>query len=308
MGNSLESVFYVGKGSKSRWKEHFLETRSKMKREGAGEELAYTPKQLVIRALYLSSRNLELDIEQQAYFIARNLEPQQAFMIESVLIKMLRELGLGLTNEYPGHHQSGFLVPVGEVRRFLEIEYRKVEVVSSEDLENYLPGWAKQDRSLVILVKGSTEDKDLLEDRVSDERGRFEGAVFADAVGTGEQRRGWNPKRPWSDEEARERARHYWPVAPPVAETLYEIAQDGRVRLALGIFNEQEGVTVIRYSWAIEPDGQWLDYAPRIGIPLGNAFDEGEDPWLGSCLINKQNGRQPLNASGICYIDAGENC
>lgn len=304
--NDPNNIFYIGKGIRRRWEQHFAETRAKMAREDAGEEIVYSETHKVIRDLS-RTKGSDLNPEDHTYIVARQLPEPTSFQVESILIKLFRQFGVQLTNEKAGHYQAELLVPASEVRRFMEIERLNVPAIAAHELERYLPGEVHANRGVCVLVKGSSYDMPYLEDRIEDTPGRFAGSVQAQAdsinVEDATLRRGWDPHQPWTDEEARERARHYWPIRAGNAGILRAIAEDGRLQLALGISDPRTGETVVRYTWNVTVDKPWLDYGGTIGFELGKPFDEKLHPFLGKCLINQATGRQPLNASGIGYLE-----
>jgi hypothetical protein len=104
-------------------------------------------------------------------------------------------------------------------------------------------------------------------------------------------RRGWDPFDPWTDPEARARARRYWPIAAArVAGWLRDPDTVPR-RLLLGI-PERDGRTVVRYAWEVDATATW-EYYPhsrRWGIPLGARVRD--HPRLGAALYETRDGRR----------------
>jgi hypothetical protein len=71
--------------------------------------------------------------------------------------------------------------------------------------------------------------------------------------------RGWDPFDPWTDQEARERARRYWPIAAHRVRSWLAEPETSPRCLLLGI-PEPDGRTVVRYAWQIDPQGSWEFY------------------------------------------------
>jgi hypothetical protein len=96
-------------------------------------------------------------------------------------------------------------------------------------------------------------------------------------------RRGWDPQDPWSDLEARERARRYWRIARWRVQEWLEHPDTMSRQLVMGV--PSNGRTVIRYAWDIDPDGVWETGQDEawFGVPLGRrVYDH---PALGKAIL-----------------------
>lgn len=302
-GFSLENVYYVGKGRGSRWASHFKNAELEVRGEGEGDaEIRRAAKDLEISALFAEHGD-DVEIEDFVYLVDWELTEDQAFRVEALMIKMLRDMpGVSLTNLVSGHHEHRVLLPAGEVRRYWGSDDMPVERLS--DLEDFLPGGERGDEEVYVVVKGSAQVMGYSEDLITDEEGRFAGSVRTEIQGLDDWvRPGWDPRTPWTDDEARERGRHYWPMSVERAEVLREIALDDRLYLALMVEDAVSKRTVVRYLWDVEEsDGNtWLDYGQRIGLPLGDAYEE--HPLLGQCPVT-EDGNQVLfaHSGGIAVI------
>jgi hypothetical protein len=309
-GDPLLSIFYIGKGRRSRWAEHEKEVRIALQREEILLE-RYSSKAERIRkildrgqqvpALRLSAGYLD---EQDAYCA-------EALAIDTVGAALAAASRPPLTNATPGHY-AGFL--------WLREHFVFTEVVE-EDLKAGLANQATGPAQTELLVKGTTDDLDMPDQRVS-LAASLPAAVAAlahrvTALETLDDqivasRRGWKPYDPWTDLEARERARRYWPIAPGRVASWIESPSTMPARLLLGI-PEPGGRTVVRYAWRIDPAGSW-EYYPqtnRWGIPLAERLRN--HPRLGRALYETRTGHDGSSArvqvllnysSGIRVIDA----
>lgn len=106
-------------------------------------------------------------------------------------------------------------------------------------------------------------------------------------------RRGWDPLDPWTDSEARARARRYWPIAAARVADWLRSPDTMPDRLLLGI-PEPGGRTVVRYVWEIDRTAPWEFYpdaaSQRWAVPLGARIRE--HPRLGAALYEMRDGRR----------------
>lgn len=309
----VENIIYVGKGKGSRWMQHFT---SSLKNEVNGVNVS-DKDQAILDAL--NRVDPETGYEEFAYFVQWGMSERAAFALESTLIKLLKsQPGVHLTNRVSGQHQGEYLLPVGEVRRLFGIEDLEVERVSSEALSEFVPGGSREDDVLCVVVKGSTHDLNDSSEEVAididpDVEGTVPTSISRESEASAGTRRRWDPATPWTDAEARERARKYWPISGANVSNLQEIAEDGRLQVAMLVVDPREERSVVRYTWRVDPDGQWLEYweegesdvfykLGRYGIPLGESFNEQEDHWLGKCLV-REDGFQILRdlTAGITF-------
>lgn len=309
-GFDLRNIFYVGKGRGNRWRAHFKETLSDLRRKQEDPDFVMSRKKETISELYEAGGD-DLDIERHAYLVEWGLSEDEALRTEALVIKMMRTYGNELTNLVSGHHEAEVLMPAGEVRRFYAAEKERVERLNAAELEDFAPGGPRSDECVCVVVKGSSDDMSFHEDEILadvDENG-FRVAYVGER---GEEpRRGWDPRWPWTDEEARERARHYWAVSRTNAAILRDIGDEGRLQLALAIKDPRAKETVIRYVWEVDDTEEpWLWYpygekdAGQVGFPLGRSYDEAEDPWLGKALVQGDKGWSIFvnRQQGICYV------
>ncbi|MEY8567076.1 GIY-YIG nuclease family protein [Corynebacteriaceae bacterium 7-707] len=309
-GFDLRNVFYVGKGKGNRWKAHFKDTLSDLRRKQDDPEIVLSRKKETIRELYETGGD-DLDIERYAYLVEWGLSQEEALRTEALVIKMMRTYGNELTNMVAGHHEAEVLMPAGEVRRFYAAEKERVERLNAAELEDFAPGGPRSDECVCVVVKGSNDDMSFREDEILDDVAEDGFRIAYTGERGDEPRRGWDPRWPWTDEEARERARHYWTVRPANAAILKEIADEGRLQLALAIKDHRAKETVVRYVWDVDDSEEpWLWYpygdkdAGKVGFPLGRSYDEAEDPWLGKALVQGDKDWSIFvnRQSGICYV------
>lgn len=135
--------------------------------------------------------------------------------------------------------------------------------------------------------------------------GRIQFLNSQPAPGTRSARSGWDPGRPWSDEDARGRASRYWPLGWDQVSGWLETPASCPVHLLLAV-DGAEGATV-RYAWQIDTQGCWEFYADddRWGVPLGDPVPE--HPALGLVLVETRNGTEQHvldgYASGVRVLD-----
>jgi hypothetical protein len=212
-----------------------------------------------------------------------------------------------LTNATPGHH-AGF-VWLGEHFVFTETTEQDVDPATAR---------GEGQQSMEIFVKGTSDTltrpaqrraaSDVLPDGLT---GLGQRIVAIDSLGNDHpeaiESRGWDPFDPWTDLEARERARRYWPIAGHRVRSWLLEPETMPVCLLLGI-PEAGGRTVVRYAWRIDPHGPWEFYtdSSRWGVPLGKRIRD--HPRLGSALYETKNRRRQQvlagYASGIRVLDA----
>jgi hypothetical protein len=305
-GDPLLSVFYVGKGRRSRWSQHEAEERRALDRE----EL-----RLERRSSKAERIRMILDRGQQVPAIrlsAGYMDEADAYRAEALAIDTVNAVLAAagcppLTNATPGHH-AGF-VWLGEHFTFTETTELDTDPVSSPE----------QGRSATeILVKGTSDSLirpaqrrapvDALPDYLA---GLNQQVVAIDSLGDEHPEaleiRGWDAFDPWTDLEARERARRYWPIAGQRVRSWLLEPETMPMFLLLGI-PESGGRTVVRYAWQIDSQGLWEFYtnSGRWGLPLGKR--NRAHPRLGSALYETKNGRRQQvlagYASGIRIMNA----
>jgi hypothetical protein len=104
-------------------------------------------------------------------------------------------------------------------------------------------------------------------------------------------RRGWDPLDPWTDPEARSRARRYWQIGADRVAGWLRDPDTMPDRLLLGV-PEPGGRTVVRYAWDVDRAAPWEFYpdGKQWGVPLGERVRD--HPRLGAALYETRNGRR----------------
>lgn len=315
------NIIYIGKGRGSRWAQHFKEVERPLRESGELSSNKHSELASILQDLESTELPGDLKYERHAYIIRGGLTSNEAYALEALMISLLTKVGSPITNAVKGLHSENLVMPEGEMRRFFNSQTAVVTSVKAAEIDEYLPGGDRDDRTLTIVVKGSAEDMPMHEDVIRDENftdeeleeffgkrdePRFEGGVVTATCETEDvTRRGWNPYQPWSEEEARERAYHYWPVSAHNAAKLWAIAEDGRLELYLGIVDPYTRKTVLRYGWDVTPGEPFLDYGTRVGFPLSNPRNEKRDENLG-CALYRQHDKKQLLAGlsgGIGFTD-----
>jgi hypothetical protein len=307
-GDQLLSVFYVGKGQRSRWASHEQDVRKAL----ATEEIL-----LERRGSKAERIRMILERGQQVPAIrlsAGYVDEDDAYHAESLAIDTINALLVAagrppLTNATPGHH-AGF---VSLREHFVFTEATELAIDGAAGVQQRQGSGTTE-----ILVKGASwsfirpaqrrASPEVLPSDVTDLADRV---LAIDLLGDDHpeafESRGWDPFDPWSDLEARERARRYWPIAPHRVRSWLLHPEQMPVHLLLGI-PAPGGLTVVRYAWQIESGGIWEFYTDwrRWGVPLGKR--NLDHPRLGAALYETRNGRHQQvlagYASGIRVLDA----
>lgn len=328
--SQLLSIFYVGKGTKSRAEAHRKDELRDLKKardvlQRAGSKTARIDQILgtgdEVDAIHLSGgyRN-----EQDAY-------RAEALAME-LIERLLRGYKLdGLTNTAPGHGQSSGMTStitgaaleseaalrqlgVHDVDAEPEFAWRTVRQALQASTSRRRD-WGSVITSPTILVKGSTASMDggshdptaggapAWLTALGDRRVQILDADYA--PGTEFERPGWDPDDPWDDLSAQLRGRRYWPIAQDRVRAWLEDPASCPSHLLLAI--PGNGGTTVRYAWHVDAAGRW-EYYPEIkrwGVPLGKRdFDH---PALGVCLVEEKNGREQQvlqgYAAGIRVLD-----
>jgi hypothetical protein len=304
-GDPLLSIFYVGKGRRSRWASHEIDERRALAREEVRLERRSSKAERIHMILDRGQQVPAIRLS-AGYTNEADAYRAEALAIDTVNAVLVAAGRSPLTNATPGHH-AGF-VWLGEHFAFTETAEQNLDAAAVPDQGH---------RGTEIFVKGTTERlmrpgqrraaADVLPGEVTDlaERVLAINSMGDDHPETIESR-GWDPFDPWTDLEARERARRYWPIAAHRVRSWLLEPETLPLCLLLGI-PEPSGRTVVRYAWQIDPHGTWEFYIGpgRWGIPLGDRIRD--HPRLGSALYETKNGRrqQVLTgyASGIRVLD-----
>ena len=304
-GDQLLSVFYVGKGRRSRWAFHETEERRALDREELRLERR-SSKAERIRVILDRGQQVPAIRLSAGYLVEADAYRAEALAIDTINAVLAAAGRPPLTNATPGHH-AGF-VWLGEHFAFTETTEQDIDPLTAPD---------DGQGSMEIFVKGTSDSlsrpaqrraaSEVLPNDLLDLRRRI---VAIDSLGDDHpeaiESRGWDPFDPWTDLEARERARRYWPIAANRVRSWLLGPETMPVCLLLGI-PEPGGKTVVRYVWQIDPHGSWEFYTDsrRWGVPLGKRVRD--HPRLGSALYETRNGRRHQvlagYASGIRVLD-----
>jgi hypothetical protein len=279
--DELLSVFYVGKGRGSRAEDHENDVRRALTREAELLE-RHGSKAARIRKILERGDRVQALILASGFIDSQDAERAESLAIATVNALLAAAQRSQLTNASPGNF-AGFL-HLSEHLTFVSCDPLVIDPEAGAHL--------------AILVKGTPEPLAAGGHREVQEDLGFDALaeriiVLRDALEPDDgafTRRGWDPHDPWSDDEARERARRYWPLGrEKVLAWLGD--PDGMPRLLLlGI--PHHGRTVVRYMWSIAPDGAW-EYFPdthRWGVPLGKRILKHS--LLGKVLLERRDGRE----------------
>jgi hypothetical protein len=295
-GDQLLSIFYVGKGNRTRWAHHEAEERRALNREEVRLERR-SSKAERIRMILDRGQQVPAIRLSAGYLNEADAYRAEALAIDTVNATLAAAGRPPLTNATPGH-RAGF-VWLGEHFTFTETTEQDVDPAAAPD---------EGQGVTEIFVKGTSDSftrpgqrrstAAALPDDVRDLTGRV---VAIDSLGEDHpeaiESRGWDPFNPWTDQEARERARRYWPIAAYRVRSW--LVEPGTLPacLLLGI-PEPGGRTVVRYVWQIDPQGLWEFYVDsrRWGVPLGERVRD--HPRLGSALYETKNGRRQQVLAG----------
>ncbi|MFC8038906.1 hypothetical protein ACFUOZ_06085 [Paenarthrobacter sp. NPDC057355] len=290
----MEDIFYIGKGKGLRSRAHFKE---------AQEAFRGTAKQALLRSILEMDDSLE-NIERHAYVLVGGLSEQDAFNVESALIKMLGgPMGPQLFNLQSGHSGQDVpqVVPLNEARIYFDALPQVVEKLPVASLADYEPMRAGR---AVVVVKGThLPIAEPMQESTGEQGPVPQSEIFRETEQL-RNLRGWDPTNPWTDAEARERASVWWAISAQNVLALQALAADKQVLIALLVRDPRSGSSVVRYVWEIDPVGTWQFAGTQWGIPLGRAVEE--HPWRGSKLLAPNN-RQVLHghSTGIGYVSEG---
>jgi hypothetical protein len=295
-GDQLLSIFYVGKGRRSRWADHEAGERRALIREEVRLERR-SSKAERIRMILDRGQQVPAIRLSAGYLSEADAYRAEALAIDTVNAALVAAGRPPLTNATPGH-RAGF-VWLGEHFAFTETTEQDVDLTAVPD-----QGMGVTE----IFVKGTSDSfarpaqrrapATALPDDVRDLAGRVVAIESLDgdhpeAI----ESRGWDPFDPWTDLEARERARRYWPIAAHRVRSWLVKPETLPACLLLGI-PELGGRTVVRYAWQIDPQGLWDFYIDlrRWGVPLSERARD--HPRLGSALYETKNGRRQQVLAG----------
>lgn len=259
--SDISEVFYVGKGVASRVLHHF--------HAAPAADAAATEKHEVIRKLQEAGGHPE----EHATIVAADLSEAEAYKLESVLISFINEVSpTRLTNLVAGHSSNEVMMPLVNARRFLGAERARVDWFSADQLAEAV----SSNRRVVMAVTISGETfapEPVL--RESGEPGPRPNTVRLDPTGEEVQRRGWDPRAPWTDEEALLRADRWWQVGPESMRSLQALARESRLVLAALVADIHDGSGAVKYVWEVEDRDWGSDAAGRqFLVPAGKALQE----------------------------------
>ena len=87
-----DNIFYVGKGKGLRWQAHFAEARAAMAQQDGDPDVELSAKHREIARIICNAGD-DLVLEDYAYIVRGNLTEPEAFLIETLIIKLLNRPG-----------------------------------------------------------------------------------------------------------------------------------------------------------------------------------------------------------------------
>lgn len=285
LSERLAAVFYVGKGTGNRMDQHGFEAQ-KLIEDDLVDELDVERQRKLRRCVEILQSGGKVQTIKLMGGFEREEDAYRAesFAIEAVNAVRAETGRERLTNAVAGH---------GISTESLETYFDRLHV---EDVVTSLDAEYES-----ILVKGTSEDMES-GNYVAAPVSEFEGNAnipqdVRDAIAFMQQvdgapilRRRWDRHQPWSDEEARERGRRYWPIDRARVFSWVRGESNPPKYLMLAI-PEAQGRTVVRYVWEIDPSQKWEIYAGgRWGIPLGDAVED--HPYINKSLrVESESGK-----------------
>lgn len=285
--DALQSIFYVGKGTGSRARDHEKDVRKALRDE---EHLHERLDSKAHRIHQILDRGERIPILYLAEGISNSADAYQAEQLAMTLVDgLVRRTGAGvLTNAIPGHGQGVRRVGASELGGVSEWEQqiRRTQV----DIGSRRLDLSRLGPTSAILVKGTRDDlpsyaqrlvRDPLPEALAEHSERIRPLEVV--AGPSAVRRGWDPDDRWDDEDAQERGHRYWQFGMErVAGWLRD--PEGMPRhLLLGV-GTPSGETVVRYAWTIDREGPW-EFFPeshKWGVPIGKR--EHDHPLLEHAL------------------------
>lgn len=268
LAEQLAAVIYVGKGTRLRSEDHATEARTLLEREVEDGAVAADYGRKLNRLIGL----FRAGTPPQSVKLASGFDNGDAYKVEAFAIEAINALRLAhgrepLTNAVKGHGVAIEPLVQYEARMLTE----RIEVSDRNGKGQ-----------LAILVSADLDDSSNAEYQVGDAAylptelqqlaGRVNWMEWAEDVPA---RRAWDVHMPWSDEEARERARRFWKLGADNVRQWIERPETAPAHLLLGVKESQRSPTTIRYAWHIDPNGTWECYTgSNVGVPLGDADHE----------------------------------
>lgn len=264
LAQRLGAVFYVGKGTKQRSEDHFVEARKLLENERLRQDLDEDYDKKLARIINLYNAGTPPRTEK----LAAGFENEQdAYRVEAFAIETVNALrqALGrepLTNKIKGHGYA-----VEEMESYIaRLDIERVEVAPREG-----------DGTLALMVSTDSAglsnsvyeygDPNNLRPELRHHGDQIKWMEWVEDLPL---RRGWDVHNPWSDAEARERAQKFWPLG--WKNVLQWVTDPDSAPKHLLLCVKESKMTVVRYAWHIDPHGVWECYGDRWGIPLGKPY------------------------------------
>lgn len=293
LADQLAAVIYVGKGSKLRSEDHAIEARSILEQEAEKPEIKATYGRKLDRLIALFRAGTP---PQSVKLSAGFAEEIDAYSVEAFAIEAINALREArgrdpLTNAIKGHGVA--IEPLVQYEARLDAE--EVEVA-----DRYGAG------QLAILVKADLSESGDGEYRAGDPfnlpakvRHLSARINYMEQVRALPARRPWDLHLPWTDEEARTRARRYWPLGAANVGSWIKDPTSGPSHLLLAVKDGRN--TTIRYAWHLDQNGDWeAYYGSKWGVPLGEADDH--HPLLNKIPVLAGGSAAMLGNSGGCKL------
>lgn len=281
--DDLLSIFYVGKGKNRRMFNHEKEALADLRAEM--DLVPCGSKAERIRTILERGETIPVVRLSTGYN-----DSEDAFRAEALAIALvnsvLKQAGQPeLTNSNRGYH-AGFL-PMREYIKFVFVEDFLIPADATEP---------------VLLVKGDTRElpaggHQVLQGGLRDDLNPWRNRIKILGHGALQDefsRPGWDFENPWDDDEARQRARRYWPIS---RETVRGWLEDpGSVPRYLLLAIPSGADTVVRYAWQIDADGDWEYHLNAEGdwyawgVPLGRR--DHDHRLLGKKLLEERGSKE----------------
>ena len=296
--NVIKSALYVGKGIGARMHEHIREAKQAL---ADSSNVVQRINQSKVQKLV---EMLERGSQISAFRISAGYSSDKdAFLAESLAITLInssRGDNNKLLNAVSGHNS----VPIADMATHFLFAGSKVE---------RLPAIANE---LAILVK--TTDKESATDHFVPLKKKYiykgepvNGISVMTLGRTKKPRRAWNPINPWTDLEAIDRARHYWPFS---IEKIMNWLSSRNERPRYLFAAVPDGMnSVVRYIWEIDWDsgvefhpfqkdgktGKWgFNLFENQESPPSRNFDVCRKKYLGTVLKEDRKGKEVQVLSG----------
>lgn len=286
-GNVIKSALYVGKGTGARMDEHLREARASLEDETRIDSQSNPAKVKALVEMLKAGKQVKAFRISAGYSTDNDAYIAEALAI--TLINSTRAEGNKLLNAVAGHHSvdiadmaTHFLFAGSADMELPTKSVEKAVLVKTTDKESGTVHYAPSKRERWVY-KGNPVD----------------GVVVMRAVRDKKPRREWDPMRPWSNDEAVDRARHYWPFGK---ETImgWLKGQDRPRYLFAAVPDGAK--SVVRYIWEIDWTKE-LEFHPfekgggvgKWGFSLldgeSKALKACREKYLGKWLVEEREGR-----------------